>query len=511
MHPPARARVLVVRRHDGPGPPRLRAGRLRLGRRVRSQGPHPLRLQPDPAPQQQLGRPELHGLVQQDRQRRDRRGQQHPGSATSASPAYDIVQKEFAKDMVSLPLFQRVEAEAWNPNLEGIKTSPTEYATASAKDWKLATAATPSSSASRRNRPPCSRWSSRPPLQRQACSPGRRRSSTPSSTTTTSRRCRIRSARSRAAWPRTTSSTSRPATWSTTPPAKPVKLEKGVKVFDADGNEVEYDGTSPLKMKQLDVDLQVQGLHLERRHQGLGRRLGAGLQDRLRQGVGRDLLRDLRPDPATSSSAPASSTPSPGCPARSTRSTSWLPSASIYPSHQMLADGRKLADVPGEGMGDPARDRREAAELWPVRADRVEEGREHDLRGQPVLPARRRRSRRSSSVSSPTPDQAVAAAAGRRRRLPGEVDPGRRRRGADRRSMPPRKARSRSRLMRQPDLGTHRHEPVHQVTVRASWCCRRLRQLATRHGRGPAALARIREHAPGRARLGRDEPARCST
>ena len=34
------------------------------------EGPHPLRLQPDPAPQQQLGRPELHGLVQRDRQRR---------------------------------------------------------------------------------------------------------------------------------------------------------------------------------------------------------------------------------------------------------------------------------------------------------------------------------------------------------------------------------------------------------------------------------------------------------
>jgi len=33
--------------------------------------------------------------------------------------------------------------------------------------------------------------------------------------------------------------------------ARAVKLEKGVKVFDADGNEVEYDGASPLKMKQL--------------------------------------------------------------------------------------------------------------------------------------------------------------------------------------------------------------------------------------------------------------------
>ena len=51
--------------------------------------------------------------------------------------SYDILQKEFSKDMVSLPLFQRVEAEAWNPNLEGIKTSPTEYAIVSAEDWKL--------------------------------------------------------------------------------------------------------------------------------------------------------------------------------------------------------------------------------------------------------------------------------------------------------------------------------------------------------------------------------------
>ena len=47
-----------------------------------------------------------------------------------------------------------------------------------------------------------------------------------------------------------------------------VKLEKGVKVFDADGNEVEFDGSSPLKMKQLHLDLQIQGLHLERRHEG---------------------------------------------------------------------------------------------------------------------------------------------------------------------------------------------------------------------------------------------------
>ncbi len=52
--------------------------------------------------------------------------------------AYNAVQEEFAKDMVSLPLFQRAEAEAWSANLEGIIVDPTEYATASAAQWRLA-------------------------------------------------------------------------------------------------------------------------------------------------------------------------------------------------------------------------------------------------------------------------------------------------------------------------------------------------------------------------------------
>ncbi|MFN8441000.1 MAG: ABC transporter substrate-binding protein [Caldilineaceae bacterium] len=50
---------------------------------------------------------------------------------------YDIVEKAFAEDMVSLPLFQRAEANAWSTNLEGIKTDPTEYITANANEWKM--------------------------------------------------------------------------------------------------------------------------------------------------------------------------------------------------------------------------------------------------------------------------------------------------------------------------------------------------------------------------------------
>ena len=51
--------------------------------------------------------------------------------------AYDTVQKLFAEDMVSLPLFQRAEAEAWSKRLDGLKVDTTEYGTASAPQWKL--------------------------------------------------------------------------------------------------------------------------------------------------------------------------------------------------------------------------------------------------------------------------------------------------------------------------------------------------------------------------------------
>jgi len=51
--------------------------------------------------------------------------------------AYDVVEQEFGKDMVSLPLFQRAEAQAWSNKLEGLKVDPTEYGTASAGSWKM--------------------------------------------------------------------------------------------------------------------------------------------------------------------------------------------------------------------------------------------------------------------------------------------------------------------------------------------------------------------------------------
>jgi len=52
--------------------------------------------------------------------------------------AYNTVQQEFAKDVVSIPVFQRAEAEAWSSNLTGIRADATEYATANLAEWALA-------------------------------------------------------------------------------------------------------------------------------------------------------------------------------------------------------------------------------------------------------------------------------------------------------------------------------------------------------------------------------------
>ena len=132
--------------------------------------------------------------------------------------AYDIVQKEFAKDMVSLPLFNRLEAEAWSLNLEGLKVDPTEYGTASIANWKMKDGA--DTVIIGFSQEPASLYS----LVEDAAVPARpgRSASAPSTRSTamtTSRPCRTAEHHREPASRRTTPSTSRRATTSTTPPA----------------------------------------------------------------------------------------------------------------------------------------------------------------------------------------------------------------------------------------------------------------------------------------------------
>ncbi|PDV97397.1 ABC transporter substrate-binding protein [Candidatus Chloroploca asiatica] len=50
---------------------------------------------------------------------------------------YAIVQEEFANDMVSLPVFNRLEAEAASNRIQGYIADPTEYYTANIQEWTL--------------------------------------------------------------------------------------------------------------------------------------------------------------------------------------------------------------------------------------------------------------------------------------------------------------------------------------------------------------------------------------
>ena len=61
--------------------------------------------------------------------------------------AYDIVHKEFAKDVVSIPLFQRAEADAWTVNLEGASRIRPSTSRSTCRNGSSRTVATPSSSA----------------------------------------------------------------------------------------------------------------------------------------------------------------------------------------------------------------------------------------------------------------------------------------------------------------------------------------------------------------------------
>ncbi|MEN9936463.1 MAG: hypothetical protein RLZZ387_3042 [Chloroflexota bacterium] len=50
---------------------------------------------------------------------------------------YAVFQQEFTKDVPSIPLFNRLEGQAANKNLQNFRTDPTEYLTANAREWTL--------------------------------------------------------------------------------------------------------------------------------------------------------------------------------------------------------------------------------------------------------------------------------------------------------------------------------------------------------------------------------------
>ena len=263
--------------------------------------------------------------------------------------AYDAFQKEFAQDMVSLPLFQRVEGEAWNNKLEGIRVSPTEYASKSAKDWKLSDGG--DTVVIGFSQEPASMFTlvESAAVQRQAADIGIGVLNTqfdydyqaalqdPLST--------VESGLSKNEVVEV-----KAGDMVYDASGAVVKLEKGVKVFDADGNEVEYDGSSSLKMKQLTSTYKFKDYTWSDGTKGsiedfklaykidCDKESGATTFETCDQiqkvdfGTGLEYTATWLPgaQPSLYLLAPVGQYQGP------------------YPSHQVLADGRKLADVPAK-------------------------------------------------------------------------------------------------------------------------------------------------------------------
>jgi ABC-type transport system substrate-binding protein len=258
-------------------------------------------------------------------------------------PAYQIMMQEFAKDVVSIPLFQRVEADAWSNNLEGIQVSATEYATKSAKDWKLADGGETVIIGFSQEPATMFTLVESAAVQRQAADLGIGVVNTqwdydyqpalqdPLSTIESG--LASNAAVDVKAGDKVYDSS-----------GAPVELAAGVKVFDAEGNEVEYDGTSPLQMKQLTATYKFKDYTWSDGTPGsiADFELAYKIDCDPTSGAASFEICDQIQSVEFGDGLEYTVTWLPG----SQYSLYFLAPIGLYPSHQVLSDGRNLADVP---------------------------------------------------------------------------------------------------------------------------------------------------------------------
>ncbi len=257
---------------------------------------------------------------------------------------YDILQKEFAKDVVSIPVFNRAEAEAWSANLEGIIPDATEYATTNLHEWALTDGgdtivigmtqepdsmlALVSSMAAQRlvDRPAKGvivsqyAYDFQPVLQDG-----------------------LSTIESGLATNNTVEAAAGDMVYNTA--GDTVELAAGVSVFDAEGNVVEYTGSGTVPMLQLAVTYKLQPYTWSDGTAGSVADIELGHQfdcDR-ESGATTFILCDAIKEVTFGTDALETSvTYVPGY----QDPTYMLFPFSLYPSHQVLADGRNLKDVP---------------------------------------------------------------------------------------------------------------------------------------------------------------------
>jgi ABC-type transport system substrate-binding protein len=166
---------------------------------------------------------------------------------------YAIVQQEFSKDMVSLPLFNRVEAAAANKKLVNFKPNPTETYTYNIEDWELP-GKTPQCLASPKSLRRYTPWL-KVPLWPQCCRFAQRQDGNQPRLRLSSRWFHQIAQVGDGATNADVDVKAGDMVWSTAGEA--VKLAKDVEVTDATGATVKWDGSSPLKLKQLTVSFEM--------------------------------------------------------------------------------------------------------------------------------------------------------------------------------------------------------------------------------------------------------------
>jgi len=267
--------------------------------------------------------------------------------------AYDIVQQEFAKDVVSIPVFQRAEAEAWSSNLTGIIPDATEYATTNLHEWALADGG--DTIVIGMTQEPDSMWALVSSMAAQRLvdraavgvlysqynydfQPGLQGE--------------LSTIESGLAVNEVVEVTAGDKVYDAT--GTPVELAAGVRLIDSEGNEVEYSGEGTVQMNQLTVTYKLNPFTWSDGTPGsvADMKLGVDIDCNPDSGATTfDLcnrIGDIATDVTYSDSELA-------------MTIVWLPGNQyplyhlypfyIYPSQRVISDGRVLADVPAAEWG----------------------------------------------------------------------------------------------------------------------------------------------------------------
>ena len=256
--------------------------------------------------------------------------------------AYDIVQQHFSADMVSLPLFQRAEAEAWSVNLLNFRPDPTEYSSANSWEWELADGG--DTMVIGFSQEPSTMFSliASAAVQRQIAQMSQGNLNTQYSFDYQPlTQDPLATLEDGLATNEMVEVTAGDMVYNVD--GEPEELAAGTKII-VDGESIEYDGSSVVSLPQLVVNYKLQsftwsdGTPASAADMELAHKIDCDKDSGAVSFITCDAMQGVTFGPdveATVTYLPGYQDP-----------TYFLSAISVYPSHQVLSDGRNLADVP---------------------------------------------------------------------------------------------------------------------------------------------------------------------